>query len=87
MQGFRGAPGGAFFGLQRVGPETALRWRDVSPVMLLMLACRFPARLQKQILVAPALRATPSKLELSSPPRGSQVSELVGGMNWYGGST
>ena len=32
-----------------------------------------PARLQKQILVAPALRATPSNLELSSPPRGSQV--------------
>ena len=31
------------------------------------------ARLQKQILVAPALRATPSNLELSSPPRGSQV--------------
>ena len=32
-----------------------------------------PARLQKQILVVPALRATPSNLELSSPPRGSQV--------------
>ena len=40
MQGFRGAPGGAFFGLQRVGPETTLQWRNVSPMMLVMLAWR-----------------------------------------------
>ena len=45
MQGFRGAPGGAFFGLQRVGPETALQWRNVSPMMLVMLAWRRPMML------------------------------------------
>ena len=45
MQGFRGAPGGAFFGLQRVGPETTLQWRNVSPMMLVMLAWRRPMML------------------------------------------
>ena len=36
-----GVPGrGAFFGLQRVGPETTLQWRNVSPMMLVMLAWR-----------------------------------------------
>ena len=44
-QGFRGAPGGAFFGLQRVGPETTLQWRNVSPMMLVMLAWRRPMML------------------------------------------
>ena len=42
---FRGAPGGAFFGLQRVGPETTLQWRNVSPMMLVMLAWRRPMML------------------------------------------
>ena len=36
---------GPFFGLQRVGPETTLQWRNVSPMMLVMLAWRRPMML------------------------------------------